>query len=56
MFVHKTDAKQAPQPLGLRPRIDWASRVSLAVLAPKLNCEGNQASRSASLRFARFRA
>ena len=39
-------------PLGqgpLGPRIDWASRGTFAVLASELNCEGNQASRSAML-------
>merc|ERR1711966_234961 len=41
-----------PPPLGygpLGPRIDWASRGTFAVLASELNCEGNQASRSAIL-------
>ena len=46
----------APAAFGLRPRIDWASRGSFAVLASELNCEGNQASRSALLRCARSRA
>ena len=46
----------APAAFGLRPWIDWASRGSFAVLASELNCEGNQASRLALLRCARFRA
>ena len=31
-----------PAAFGLRPRIDWASRDSFAVLASELHCEGNR--------------